>query len=145
MKRFALCMTALFAAAPGGACTWLAPFDMSRIGGADLVLVGRVTGYLTLNEAPGAALVTLDVDEALKGDLTGEVLLVWNSGMAQGPHAARAQGRVLVGVMAAGRAADPMAVDARPDLPAIVQPGCSEVWMMPALDQTVKAARKALQ
>lgn len=145
MKRFILCVTAMLAGGPGAACTWLEPFDLARIGGADLVLVGRVTGYQTLNEAPGAALVTVEVEQSLKGGMSGEVVLIWNSGMAQGPHESRATGRVLVGAAAVGRAVTAYIDDPRPDLPAIIQPYCGEVWMLPALDQTVADAREALE
>ena len=73
-------------------------------------------------------------------------MLVWNSGMAMGPHESRAKGRVLVGAMAGARiAVSDMVPDERPDLPAIVQPYCGEVWMQPATRRTVAEARKVLE
>jgi hypothetical protein len=141
-------MAVAVALMPGavGACTWLQPFEMTQIAGADLVLLGEVTGYQDLDTPQGTALVTLQVEEALKGKAKGEMVLVWNSGMAQGPHKARATGRVLLGAMAGGRlAVSTMVPDERPDLPAIVQPLCGEVWMQPATAATVAAARKVLE
>lgn len=132
--------------AAGTACTWLEPFDMARIAGADLVLVGKVTEYHDLGTPQGTALVAVQIEEVLKGSAVGEMVLVWNSGMAQGPHESRARGRVLIGAMQAGRlAVSSMLPDERPDLPAIVQPLCGEAWMKPATKATVAAARKVLE
>ncbi|MGL4239050.1 hypothetical protein [Tabrizicola sp.] len=128
------------------ACTYLEPFEMKNIAGAELVVVGEVTGYQDLGSPWGAALVTVQVDDVLKGKAKGEVTFIWNSGMAQGPHESRATGRVLIGAMDGGRiAVSDMAPDARPDLPSIVQPYCGEVWMQPATKATVAEARKALE
>ncbi|MCU0828092.1 MAG: hypothetical protein MUE52_11955 [Tabrizicola sp.] len=130
----------------GTACTLLAPFDMGQIGGAELVVVGEVTDYAMVEGTWNAALVTVQIDETLKGRATGEVTFVWNGGMAQGPHEARAKGRVLIGAMEGGRIAlSTLVPDERPDLPSIIQPYCGEVWMQPASPAVVKAARKALE
>lgn len=130
----------------GRACTMLAPFEMDQIGGAELVIVGKVTGYQDLGTAWGAALVTVQVEDALKGKAGGEVTFIWNGGMAQGPYETRATGRVLIGAMRGGRiAVSDRAPDVRPDLPSIVQPYCGEVWMQPATKATVAEARKALE
>jgi hypothetical protein len=135
-----------FIAGPSVACAVLEPFEMARIGGAELVLVGEVTGYQDLGTPWGAALVTVAVEEALKGEVVGEVTFIWNAGMAQGPHETQAQGVVLIGARREGRiAVSNRAPDARPDLPSIVQPYCGEVWMQPATAGTVAAAREALE
>ncbi len=127
------------------ACALLAPFEMSQIGGAEIVAVGKVTDYAPVTDNWNAALVTVQVDEVLKGQIEGEVTFIWNGDMAQGPHAARATGRVLIGAMKGGRTAvNEFAPDARPDLPAIVQPYCGEVWMLPATKATVAKAWEAL-
>jgi len=77
---------------------------------------------------------------------TGEVLLVWNSGMAQGPHETRASGRVLIGAMRGGRlAVSDRVPDMRPDLPSIVQPYCGGLWMQAATKATMAEARKVLE
>jgi hypothetical protein len=140
-------MTVVAAIAPGigAACTVLAPFDMGQMAVAELVLVGTVTGYETLNATPGAAMVTIQVEESLKGGLSGEVTLIWNSGMAQGPHESRASGRVLVGAMKPGRKKSDFVQDQRPDLPEIVQPYCGEVWMIKAKKASLAEARKVLE
>lgn len=146
MRKFVMTVAVALMAGPGSACTWLQPFEMTQIAGADLVLVGEVTAYQDLGTPWGAALVTLRVEEVLKGTVPAEVVLIWNAGMAQGPHAARASGRVLVGAMRGGRiAVSDRAPDARPDLPSIVQPYCGEVWMQPAAAATVAAAQKVLE
>jgi hypothetical protein len=146
MQRFLMAMILAALPSVSAGCTFLAPFAMDQIGAAEIVVVGRVTGYETLQvEGAGAALVTVVVDEVLKGGAEGEMTFVWNSGMAQGPHESRAKGRVLVGAMKGGRTVNPMSPDARPDLPSVIQPYCGEVWMQPALSATVKAARKALE
>lgn len=135
-----------FIAGPALACTVLEPFEMARIAGAELVVVGEVTGYRKLEGPTGAALVTVWVEETLKGEAGGEMVLVWNAGMAQGPHEARAKGRVLIGARRGGRLAlSELVQDARPDLPSIIQPYCGEVWMQPATLQAVAAARGALE
>jgi hypothetical protein len=145
MQKFVMALVLGLMPVAGQACTYLAPFEMSGIGGADLVIVGKVTGYQDLGTDWGAALVTVAVEDALKGEAEGEITFIWNAGMAQGPHEARATGRVLIGAMQGGRLAvsDP-APDARPDLPAIVQPYCGEVWMLPATKESVAEALEAL-
>lgn len=146
MWKRLMVVAAVLAAGPAKACAVLEPFDMARIGGAELVLVGTVTGYRDLETPWGAALVTVKIEETLKGRAQGEITLVWNAGMAQGPHAARAKGRVLIGARQPRRIAVSERVpDARPDLPSIIQPYCGEVWMQLVSDRTVAAARKALR
>lgn len=141
-------VAALVALSPGAgvACTQLAPFEMKQIGGADLVFVAEVTAYQDLGTPAGAALVTVEVEEALKGRARGEIVLIWNGGMAMAAQEARAMGRVLIGAKRGGRiAVSDMVPDLRPDLPAIIQPNCGEVWMRPATDETIAAANAALK
>jgi hypothetical protein len=146
MRKFALVVAFGLISEMGRACTLLSPFDIDQIAGAEIVLVGKVTGYLPVEDSWNAALVTVEVEEVLKGRAPGEVTFVWNGGMAQGPHEARARGRVLIGAMQGGRiAVGDRTSDARPDLPSIVQPYCGEVWMVPASRETVADARKVLQ
>ena len=146
MRRILLAVATMLAPGMGAACTFLSPFEMTQIGGAELVLVGEVTEYADLGTPWGAALVTIKIEETLKGKAKGKMVLVWNGGMAQGPHQSRATGRVLIGAMEGERiAVSDMAPDARPDLPSIVQPYCGEVWMLPASKATIAAARKALE
>jgi hypothetical protein len=143
-----LMMAAVFGTLPvaGQACTYLEPFDMANLPGAELVVVGTVTAYQELGTAWRAALVTVEVEEALKGRALGDITFIWNGGMAQGPHESRANGRVLIGAARGGRiAVSDMAPDARPDLPSIVQPYCGEVWMLPATDATVAKAKEVLE
>jgi hypothetical protein len=143
-----MAMAAVFGLMPFAAqsCEYLEPFDISQISGAELVIVGKVTGFQMLDERWAAALVTIEVEDALKGRAFGEVTFVWTGGMAMGPQENRAEGRVLVAAMKGGRIAVTDRVpDLRPDLPSIIQPYCGEVWMQPALPATVKAARKALE
>jgi hypothetical protein len=146
MRTFMMTVALGMSPVAGQACTLLSPFEMSQIGGADIVVVGEVTGYQSLGTSWGAALVTVEVEEVLKGKAEGEVTFIWNAGMAQGPHEARATGTVLIGAMKGGRLAQSdLSPDERPDLPSIVQPYCGEVWMMPAKVTTVTAAREALE
>lgn len=136
----------LLVAGPTDACEVLEPFQMARIGGADLVLVGEVSAYEDLGTPWGSALVTVSVGEVLKGDAEGEVTFIWNGGMAQGPHEARAKGRVLIGAKRGGRiVVSDRTPDVRPDLPSIIQPYCGEVWMQPATAGAIAAAREALE
>ncbi len=129
----------------GNACTQLAPFEMGQISGAEIVVVGQVIDYTPVEGTWNAALVTVSIEEVLKGSAKGEVTFVWNGGLAQGPHETRAKGRVLIGAMKGGRiAVSTMAPDERPDLPSIVQPYCGEVWMQPATERSVAAARETL-
>jgi hypothetical protein len=130
----------------GKACTYLEPFDMARIAGAELVVVGEVAEYTPVEGSWNAALVTVRIETVLKGRAKGEVTFIWNGGMAQGPQEARAQGRVLIGAMKGGRIAlSTLVPDTHPDLPSIVQPYCGEVWMQPASDSVVAQARKVLE
>jgi hypothetical protein len=145
MERFLMAMILAALPSMSAACTLLAPFSMDQIGGAEIVVVGRVTGYTPSTTNWNSALVTVDVEEVLKGQVEGEVTFVWNGGLAQGPHESRTTGRVLIGAMNGGRAVNPMQLDERPDLPAIVQPYCGEVWMLPATKASVSDARKMLE
>jgi hypothetical protein len=145
MRKFVMAVVLGLMPMAGQACTYLASFEMSGIGGAELVIVGKVTRYQDLGTDWGAALVTVTVEVALKGEAEGEITFIWNAGMAQGPHEARATGRVLIGAMKGGRlAVSDRAPDARPDLPSVVQPYCGEVWMQPATKASVAEAREAL-
>jgi hypothetical protein len=146
MRKIVLAVAMAMLPGLGAACEVLEPFQMSRIDGAELVIIGKVTDYQDLGTAWGSALVTAQVDEVLKGKAKGEVTFIWNGGMAQGPHKSRASGRVLIGAMKGGRiAVTTMVPDVRPDLPSIIQPLCGEVWMQPASAESVEAARKALE
>jgi hypothetical protein len=146
MRKFMMAVVLGLMPVVGQACTLLTPFEMGQIGGAELVVVGAVTSYMPVENSWQAALVTVAVEEVLKGEAQGEITFVWNSGMAQGPHQERAKGRVLIGAMAGGRiAVSDLAPDARPDLPSIVQPYCGEVWMLPATTAAVAEARKVLE
>lgn len=146
MQTWMIVVAGLFVAGPTAACSVLEPFEMTRIGGADLVLVGEVLSYEDLGTSWGSALVTVAVDEVLKGEVDGEVTFIWNAGMAQGPHEGRAKGRVLIGAMRGGRiAVSDMTPDVRPDLPSIIQPYCGEVWMHPATAERVATAQEALE
>jgi hypothetical protein len=146
MRKIMMAVISGLVPVAGQACTMLTPFEIGQIGGADMVLVGTVTGYAPVENTWQSALVTVEVEEVLKGRAEGEVTFVWNGGLAQGPHESRAKGSVLIGAMKGGRiAVTTMAPDARPDLPSIVQPYCGEVWMQPATAAAVSAARKALE
>jgi hypothetical protein len=145
MRKFLMAVAAALVPEAGMTCTFLAPFEMTQMAGADLVLVGEVTAYQDLGTAWGTALVTVQVDEVLKGEAEGELQLVWNGGMAQGPHEARAKGRVLIGAFAGGRKPNEYSPDARLDLPAIGQPYCGEVWMLPATNSAIAEAREVLR
>lgn len=146
MPRWMIVVAGLLAAGPATACEVLEPFDLADVGGADLVLVGTVTEYRDLGTAWSAALITVMVEDVLKGRARGEVTFIWTGGMAQGPDASLATGRVLIGAKKGGRiAVTDRTPDARPDLPSIIQPYCGEVWMRPASGATVRAAREALE
>lgn len=146
MRKVFLTVLVALAATPGVACTMLEPFRMDQIAGADLVVVGEVTKFEMLEAVWGAALVTVRVDEVLKGRARGEVAFIWTAGMAQGPYPERATGRVLIGATNGGRiAVSTMVPDLRPDLPSIIQPYCGEVWMQPATTEAVAEAREALE
>lgn len=146
MRRGLFIVAGMLATSPALACTVVEPFDMKRIAGAELVVVGEVTDYRDLGSSWGTALVTVAVEATLKGRADGVVTFVWNGGLAQGPDAALAQGRVLIGAKRGGRLAlSDRVPDARPDLPSIIQPYCGEVWMQSATPATVQAAREALE
>jgi hypothetical protein len=146
MRKIVLAVAMAMLPGVGAACEVLEPFQMSRIDGAELVIVGEVTDYQDLGTAWGSALVTVQIEEVLKGRAKDEITFIWTSGMAQGPHESRATGPELIGAMKGGRiAVTTMVPDVRPDLPSIVQPLCGEVWMQPASADRVEAARKALE
>lgn len=123
------------------ACAVLSPFAVDSLVAADIILTGEVTGYQDLYSVPGAALVKVQVAEVIKGEVGADMVLIWNAGMATGPHEPLAQGKVLIGTMAPGRAADPARTDLRPDLPMIVQPLCGEVWIRPVTPALVAGAK----
>lgn len=146
MRKIVMAVALALMPGIGAACEVLEPFQMARIDGAELVIVGEVIGYQDLGTAWGSALVTVQVDEVLKGRANGEITFIWTGGMAQGPHESRATGRVLIGAMKGGRiAVTTMVPDLRPDLPSVIQPYCGEVWLQAASPAVVEAARKALQ
>lgn len=64
------------------ACAVLSPFAVDSLVAADIILTGKVTGYQGLNAAPGAALVTVQVAEVIKGEVVkgeagAEIALIW--------------------------------------------------------------------
>jgi hypothetical protein len=143
MRTFMMIVAAALLPETAVACTRLTPFETAQLTGAELVLVGKVTGYDDRSTPAGTALVTVQVDTVLKGSAAGKVVLVWSTaGLAHGPHADGAEGRVLIGAMAGGRIAggdgEP---DIRPDLPAIVQPICGEAWIRPATPELLAEVR----
>ncbi len=142
-----LCLAAVAAWVPGSgmACTVMTEFRVADLAGADLVFVGEVTDYEDLGTPMGAALVTVRVEEALKGKARGELVLIWNGGLATGPDAALATGRVLIGALRGGRiAVTDMVPDARPDLPKIIHPTCGEAWLVAADGSVLDEARALL-
>jgi hypothetical protein len=59
------------------ACAALSPFAVDSLVAADIILTGEVTGYQDLYSAPGAALVTVQVAEVIKGEAGAEIALIW--------------------------------------------------------------------
>ena len=143
MHRLGFAVTLALVPGAGMACAVMSPFAISNFAGADIVVAGEVTGYEVLSELDGTALITVDVDQVLKGAVLGEMVFVWNAGMAGGPGPEKAKGRVLLGAMAVGSPSATSFGDARPDLPRLGQNICSEVWMVPA-DEPVMAEARAL-
>lgn len=143
MWKLILVLAATLVPRAGMACAIMSAFNLSDLARADLVVVGEVTAYEALPDPDWAALVTVQVDQVLKGEATGEMVFVWNAGIAEGPHPEKAQGRVLLGAMAAGMPAAGSFGDARPDLPRLGQDICGEVWMVPA-DEPVMAEARAV-
>ena len=142
LKAGAICVALMPGVAT--ACAILAPFEVGSLSKADIILLGEVIGFKMVHEAPGAALVTLRVTEAIKGTAAEEVVLIWNEGLAMGPYEPRARGMMVIGAMATGRQPDPVHYDHRPDLPMIVQPYCGDVWMQPATPTLLAEVRVLL-
>jgi hypothetical protein len=142
MRTFMMIVAAALLPEMGAACARPAPFETAQLTDAELILVGKVMDYDDRSTPAGTALVTVQVDTVLKGRAAGKVVLVWSTGLAQGPHADGATGRVLIGAMAGGRiVGNDGAPDIRPDLPAIVQPICGEAWIWPATPDLLAEVR----
>lgn len=126
------------------ACEIPVPFDLTKIGNADLVLVGEVVSYDEFG-IPPSALVTVRVEQVLKGKADESLTLVWNPGLVQYPDSAIATGQVLLGAMAPGHVSETPYIDARPDLPELMQNICGDAWIVPATEAAVAQARAALK
>ena len=140
-----LCLGAAATLLPGTAmaCAVMSPFTLSDLAGADIVVAGEVTAFKALPDPDWAALVTVRVDQVQKGEAGGEMVFVWNGGMAQGRSGELARDRVLLGAMAPGTLPGPSFGDGRPDLPRLAQHICGEVWMVP-VDEPAMAEARAL-
>ncbi|NJM82195.1 MAG: hypothetical protein HC844_06595 [Tabrizicola sp.] len=132
MRRILLVTAMVLFPAAGRACTVLAPFAVETLPTADIILVGEVTSFEMMVERPGAALVSVRVTEVIKGRAGEDMVLVWNGGLASGPHEEAAKGSVLIGAANPGRAVPELSQDARQDLPMILQPLCGVASIRPA-------------
>lgn len=143
MRQILQAVTVCAALTPGlaGACTYLEAFAVEDLRAADIILVGEVTGFEVIGTGPGAALVTLRISDAIKGEAESEMVLIWNAGLATGPHSDATSGKVLIGAMLPGRAVSDRAYDYRPDLPMIVQPHCGDAIIRPASPELLADAR----
>lgn len=79
ISLFALLLAPLAA----NACISPLPFEMNHIRNAHMIVVGNVTGYevVTTNETPSQkyGVITVRVRDAIKGDVQGDVKLLWQN------------------------------------------------------------------
>ena len=144
MWKLCLAVTATLLPGTAMACAVMSPFTLSDLAGADIVVSGEVITFEALPDPSWAALITVRVDQVLKGEAEGEMVFVWNGGTAQSPFEDLARGGVLLRAMVPGAPPGPSFADARPDLPRLAQGICGEVWMVPADEPAMAEARALL-
>jgi hypothetical protein len=146
--RGAISAAALIVAGPAAGCSYLEAFTVEQIRFADLVILGKVTSYEVIDTPIGAALVTLEVTERLKGEVPDQVTFLWQGGSAFGPPPELPTGlTVIAGAFVVGssmRTSDFSPSDLRPDLPMIGQPYCGQGSLQEAVPQLVADVRSML-
>ncbi|QIG81574.1 hypothetical protein [Stakelama tenebrarum] len=125
------------------ACMANAPFVVEDVRQADIVIDGVLTGYKVVSPGrPGTlddyGLLTIRVDEALRGEVSGEVQIYWWNSTFAMPEKVKLGERVLVAAARANHAGLPLRGTSatvygsrRPDLPQLLQAPCAPAFLLP--------------
>lgn len=132
---FALALAAIAAATPAQACRMFRPLEPAYIRNADIVVVGRISGYRV--DAGRYATFTLTVGEVLRGRPARQLLVRWDNSTFALP-AALPPGPHLVALRNPGAAFTP-----RGAFP-VLQVACSSPFILPVGSPEAAAARRAL-
>jgi hypothetical protein len=151
VKRIRKVLTVLLAilasmAQPAYACMDIAPFVIEDVRQADAVFSGRLIDYRRISPSRPQSLddyglLTVRVDEVLKGDVAGEVQLYWWNSTFGVPeemdHADRVR-PIIIAAIRADRPSPPLrgpsatiSPTQRPDLLQILQAPCSSPFILP--------------
>jgi hypothetical protein len=137
------CLGFVAATQPAAACMMAAPFQIEDIKAADLVLTGTLVRYERVS--PGRpdslddyGLLTIKVDQVLKGSASGEVQLYWWNSTFGVPEKLAFGGPIIVAAVGADKPGLPLRgpsatvfATKRPDLPQIMQAPCSSAFLLP--------------
>ncbi len=157
----ALGICAALAGGEAEACLGPRPIDMTEILHADLVVVGRVAEFTAERKGPaqapgggaymktiGDAIMTIEVEEILRGEAPERLTAVWpsSSGPGAGPPSSAPSGLHLIGLSAAGALQDRgfQPTFDRPDLPTVLQPPCSMGLVFAEGSEDAAEARRLL-
>ncbi|MFT4025835.1 MAG: hypothetical protein QM676_03385 [Novosphingobium sp.] len=141
---------------PAQACIDLAPFKIEDIRQADAVFTGKVTRYEIVSpEQPGTlsdyALITVVVQEMIKGQASGEIQLYWHNSTFDLPDPLYVAEPSIFAVVRADRLGLPLRgpsattfASRRPDILQILQAPCSGEFILPYSRQGVANIRAIL-
>lgn len=155
---FGIC--AALAGGEAEACRGPSLADPTEILQADLVVVGRVAeftaerretammGEFAYTKMIGDAVMTIEVEEILRGEAPERLTAAWpsSSGPGAGPPSSAPSGLHLVGLSAAGALRDRgfQPTFDRPDLPTVLQPPCSPGLVFAEGSEEAAEARRLL-
>jgi hypothetical protein len=138
------------------ACIDIAPFEIEDIRQADAIFGGKIIRYERVspgrpNSLDDYGLLTVRVDEVLKGHVRGEVQLYWWNSTFGVPEE-EIESSVLIAAVDAKRKMLPLRGASatvfptrRPDLLQLMQAPCSSPFLLDYTDQTVGNVRKILR
>ena len=132
-----------------------APADILH---ADLVVVGRVVefaaerretammGEFAYTKMIGDAVMTIEVEEILRGEAPERLTAAWPPSSGEGPPSSAPSGLHLIGLSAAGALRDRgfQPTFDRPDLPTVIQPVCRPGLVFAEGSEEAAEARRLL-
>ncbi len=133
------------------ACVVSVPMEIEDIRQADSVLVGTLERYERVSTDPGAyGLLTVRVDEVLKGDLGHEVQLYWWNSTFGVPESRGDEGQPLI-IAAIGANSEslpprsPAHASPRSEWLQVLQPPCSGAFIFPYTPESEQGIRMILR
>lgn len=143
LNSLVLMALATSAAQPALACVAFAPFEIEDVRQADVVFSGKLVRYEIVspgrpNTLDDYGLLTVRVDDVLKGNASGEMQLYWWNSTFEIPESIGHPNALLIAAVHADRPSLPLRGPSatayptrRPDLLHVMQAPCSSAFILP--------------